>query len=342
MLNHRFLCVELTRRCNNHCLHCYNFWRKDGSEIKFAEQRGVLSRPELKELIRKVKKDTPLTTVALSGGEPLLRRDLAGITADVIDEGLQPVIITNGVLLTEEKLKSLPSGIVIEVSLLGHTAAIHDGIVGRKVFDRVIWNVSRIHRYGSEITIAFVATRENALDAYRTIELGIALGASGFLYNRVSLTRNHLESATQLVPSVDILRESLRQAQDAARKYGVTISCSVPIPPCVVDPAEFPDLHFGWCPRGGEDAYYTVDVSGQLRPCNHASEVIGDLTRDGFEEIVRSPASEEYWRSVPPECAKCRHPLRQSCAGGCPAAAREFFGISNRIDPFCSFANLSN
>jgi len=339
MLSHRFLCVELTRKCNNSCLYCYNFWRKNGHETE-QSGRGVLSRVEIRNLIRKVKKDTPLETVALSGGEPLLRRDLPGITSDIIEEGLHPVIITNGALLTETKLKSLPTGIVFEISLLGHTANIHDSIVRRRVFDQLIWNISRIHRYGSELSVAFVATRMNALDVYRTIELGIALGASAFLYNRINLSRNHQQNASQLVPPAAMLKESLLQSQNAARKYGATIACSVPIPPCVVDPAEFPDLRFSWCPRGSDAAYYTVDVSGKLRSCNHSSEIIGDLITEGFEEIVSRPATQEFWKSMPPECTKCRHPLKRECAGGCPAAAREFFGTPNRIDPFCTFANI--
>jgi radical SAM protein with 4Fe4S-binding SPASM domain len=109
---------------------------------------------------------------------------------------------------------------------------------------------------------------------------------------------------------------------------------SVPIPPCVIDPADFTHLHFGWCPRGRRGAYYTVGCTGLLRPCNHSSRVLGDLRRHSFAEIVSQPRTREFWRPVPPECLECDHPLKGSCLGGCPAAADECYGTRQRVDPF--------
>lgn len=111
--------------------------------------------------------------------------------------------------------------------------------------------------------------------------------------------------------------------------------CSVPIPPCVVDISKYPDIHFGWCPRGGDNAYYTVGTDGLLRPCNHSSTVLGDLRGEGFAEIISREKCRLFWQRVPEFCKSCTHPLKNECMGGCRAAADEFYGSQDRADPIC-------
>jgi MoaA/NifB/PqqE/SkfB family radical SAM enzyme len=331
------ICLEVTQRCNNACRHCYNFWRADGHS-RLSGKDKALSREQVRQLIAKVKQDTPLKYVAISGGEPLLRRDLPQIVADLVDLGVQPIIITNGVLLDSKLLEKLPRDIGFEITLLGHNAEIHDKLAGRKVFERVIWNASRIRQQGSHLTVVFVATRLNALDAFKTIELGIALGADSLMYNRVNLSRGTKRYAKELVPSARVLAQSLGQVQKAVVKYGILAACSVPIPPCAVDITKYPNINFGWCPRGGDDSYYTIGCNGQLRPCNHSSVVLGDLGREEFLEILSRDKCKRFWEIIPPECIKCSHPLKDKCRGGCTAAADEFYGSQLRADPICELA----
>src|ERR1017187_8151033 len=77
-------------------------------------------------------------------------------------------------------------------------------------------------------------------------------------------------------------------------------------------------LHFGWCPRGGSHAYYTVSYNGLLRPCNHSSAILGDLRTEGFAEIVARESTRAYWSPIPAECRQCPESLRDSCRGGWP------------------------
>ena len=102
----------------------------------------------------------------------------------------------------------------------------------------------------------------NAHDVLQTIELGIALKAEAVMFNRINLTRSTLPVAAQLVPSVHQLAQALDAAEEAARRYGVSVAVSVPIPPCVIDVSRYKNLHFGWCPRGGAGAYHTISYNG--------------------------------------------------------------------------------
>jgi radical SAM protein with 4Fe4S-binding SPASM domain len=136
------------------------------------------------------------------------------------------------------------------------------------------------------------------------------------------------------VPSRGQLVEALEAADEAARRYGISVSVSVPIPPCVVDISRYQNLNFGWCPRGEKGAYYTVSYNGLVRPCNHSSMILGDLRTESFAEIVSRERTRSYWQPVPSECADCRHPQRDVCRGGCLAASYECYGTGNQIDPF--------
>ncbi len=331
-LNQQYICVELTQNCNNACHHCYNFWRQDGN-VLFDSRKQTLSRETITSIIQKIKKDAPIEYVALSGGEPFLRLDLPEIIGDIINIGLKPVIITNGTLITERILKRLPSGINFEITLFDYIAPIHNRLAGRDVFDNILKNIILLEKYHLFFTLVFVATKLNALDVSRTVELGLALGAGAIMYNRVNISKGIKKYVDELVPSRELLSESLHMFQDIIRKYKITSVCSVPIPPCVIDISKYPDLNFGWCPRGGEDAYYTIGCDGMLRPCNHSSLVLGDIRREGFAEIIARKKCQSFWQRIPDECHICDHPLKNHCRGGCTAAAAEYYGSQYRVDP---------
>lgn len=324
--------VEVTQACHHRCLHCYNFWRRRRAPVQAPQ---TLSRAEILDVIRKVQRDTPLRQVALSGGEPLLRPDLPEIAGDLVAEGLNVVVITNGTLLTNEILERCPADTLFEFTLFSVDAKLHDQIAGRPgAFQKVIRGIQLAGRHNFRLALACVINSLNAHDVLQTIELGIALKAEAAMFNRINLTRSTLPVADQLVPSVQQLTQALDAADEAARRYGISVAVSVPIPPCVIDVSRYKNLHFGWCPRGGDGAYYTISYNGLVRPCNHSSVILGDLRTEGFAEIVMRESTRAFWQPVPPECQTCEHPLRDSCRGGCLAASHECYGTATRMDPF--------
>jgi radical SAM protein with 4Fe4S-binding SPASM domain len=243
------------------------------------------------------------------------------------------VVITNGSLLATSLLRRFPSVAGFEVTLFSADERLHDSIAGRPAFARTLNGLVGLQKFKLGFILACVVTKQNAHDVKRTIELGIALGAQAVLFNRVNLSRSAMPFARELIPDPSSLKQSLDAAQDAAKSYGISVAVSVPIPPCVVDPRDYPQLHFGWCPRGNEESYYTVAPNGQLRPCNHSSVILGDLRTSRFSELVSGAEAKKFWSVEPARCARCEHPLRDLCRGGCPAAADECFGSREYADP---------
>jgi radical SAM protein with 4Fe4S-binding SPASM domain len=329
----QYVCLEVTKNCNNFCKHCYNFWAEGRNQL--SKNEVSLTRQEIRQIIKKIKKDINLKYVAVSGGEPLLRSDLPLIINDLFEENIVPVIITNGLLLNESLLKSFPKNIHFEISLLSNKAQIHNSLAGNNVFDTVIKNISKINRYGHVFSTVFVATKYNALDVYKTIELGMALGSGAFMFNRINISAGMKPYLEELVPSSDMLTKSLEQLQNAVIKYKINTVCSVPIPPCIVDISQFPDVNFGWCPRGGDNSYYTIGHTGLLRACNHSSIILGDLKKERFLDIISKQKVISFWQTIPKECKNCEHELKDKCLGGCTAASFEYYGSQEYIDPIC-------
>ncbi len=119
-------------------------------------------------------------------------------------------------------------------------------------------------------------------------------------------------------------------AKAAARSP--TMSCAIPMPPCLLDHERWPDMDFGFCSAGTDEAYYTLDPSGNLRPCNHSALVLGNVRERGFWELARSPRMAAFCAARPSFCEDCD--LVDTCLGGCKAAAEVCGGDVWRCDPF--------
>ena len=340
----KLVVLEVIEACNHACVHCYNYWRpRTTGDSDIARQasplaRGpVLSRSEILSLLKRVRRDTSVSWVAVSGGEPFVRKETPEIVSDLTREGFGVVIITNGTLITEDRLRRLPDSASFEITLFSVYKERHDQIAGRESFQRLLRTFALLHKHKRHLVLGFVLSKLNAVDITRTIEMGVAVGAGAIMLNRVNLSRNVMPIASELVPPLPMLREALTAADDTAAKYGIPVVLSVPIPPCLADPKDYPHLQFGWCPRGGKEAYYTIGCTGLVRPCNHSSLVLGDLRRERFGAIIASDQNRKFWAAAPVECQLCTHPLKDNCAGGCRAAAAECYGNPARIDPYVDF-----
>lgn len=321
--------LELTQRCNNQCLYCYNPWRSK----KHDYPAGELSTTEVKNIVIKLQEENPVESIGLSGGEPFLRSDLPEIVSFIRQRHINPVIITNGTLLTEENVRATRDAASYEITLLSYKKAVHNYLVQREVFDSVIEGISNVTKNGGNFIAAFVATKLNSADLFKTMELAIALGAVGIMYNRINLSANNIQYADQLLPTLQMIRKNLEELEEIASKYGIPVASSVPIPPCLVDVQKYGKIKFSWCPRGGEESYYTVDSAGNLKICNHSSVILGDFKTRRFCDLIKHPYVTEFKETLPNECIDCEHELKSICLGGCRAASEVCYGSLESVDP---------
>ena len=94
---------ESTLRCNVHCLHC-------GSDCSSSE---VTPDMPAEDFLRVIDQSvTPHVNphkvlIIISGGEPLMRKDLAEVGAALKQRGYPWGMVTNGLALTEKRFKEL-------------------------------------------------------------------------------------------------------------------------------------------------------------------------------------------------------------------------------------------
>jgi pyrroloquinoline quinone biosynthesis protein E len=329
------LIFEITQRCNHACLHCYNVWQPDTTEWPCTYPRGELDTARTLALIAKALDETRCEHVTLTGGEPLLRDDLQQILDLLRERGAHVTVVTNGRLLTEPVVVDLlDRGVgLFELPLLSRRREVHDQLAASPgAFDAVLAAMARIRYHRGMFVAVFVATRRNISDLYETIKLAFAFGARALMLNRFNVGGRGRAHLADLLPGVRDMRHALEVANDAAAEFDLPISCSIALQPCLIDLNAYPNLHFGFCAAGTERAYYTIDPLGNVRPCNHALTILGNLFEEEFAALIAPQRLSPFVQAAPAFCAPCT--MRDTCLGGCKAAAEVCYGSLGAEEPF--------
>ena len=277
---------------------------------------------------------TGASLVSLTGGEPFLRDDICEIVDFLHERGVTVNMICNGSLITAESIARMSGKISIyELPLLSIEREIHDRLSGRVgAFDDVTMAVANLKAAGQRVVCVFVATKLNLPQWAQTAELAIALGADGIMFNRFNPGGTGGRNIELLQATPAELTEAMDVADRMSVEYEISISCSIAMPPCLIDTDRYERLTFGFCAAGTERAYYTIDPLGNVRPCNHSPLILGNLREQGFWEMVDGPRMQEFCRARPEFCGGCR--LEHECQGGCKAAAEACYGSVSAMDPF--------
>ena len=90
---------ECTLRCNLSCRHC-------GSDCRMLSEQNDMPLDDFLKVLDEIKlhEDPSKVMVITTGGEPMMRRDLAFCGGEISKRGFVWGMVTNGMLLTSEKL----------------------------------------------------------------------------------------------------------------------------------------------------------------------------------------------------------------------------------------------
>jgi AdoMet-dependent heme synthase len=151
---------ELTRSCALACLHCRAEAqpKRHPDELTTNEAMGIID--ELAELAPPV--------LVLTGGDPMMRRDLFDIAGYAVSRGLRvSVSPTTTALTTRERLARLRDiGVsMVHVSLDGATAETHDAFRGFSgAFARAISILADLKDLGVGVQVGTTVTRRNVAE----------------------------------------------------------------------------------------------------------------------------------------------------------------------------------
>ena len=101
-LRFRYLRLSVTDRCNLRCTYCM-----PARDVKFLPKSALLDTQELARLVRVLAR-TGIEKVRITGGEPLLRRDLASLVEHIASfPGIRELALTTNAILLAAQARAL-------------------------------------------------------------------------------------------------------------------------------------------------------------------------------------------------------------------------------------------
>ena len=142
----------ITLRCNSRCVHCaVNAGQKEKEELSFEHWRGILKR--FSEIGGK--------TFMAHGGEPFMRSDMIPILQYATSLGVKCGIITNALLLSDDKLLALKDCTDWVLVSLDGPGKVYKELRGVDGSEKVINMIEKAKEIGVNVAIDFVVTRKN-------------------------------------------------------------------------------------------------------------------------------------------------------------------------------------
>jgi MoaA/NifB/PqqE/SkfB family radical SAM enzyme len=163
--------IEVTRRCNQTCAHCYNNLplgdqEARGSELTYGEHCRILD--EITE--------AGCLWLLYTGGEIFARRDFLDIYTYAKEKGLLISLFTNGTLITPEIADHLVQWcpFSIEITLYGRTKETHEQITGIPgSYERCMRGIRLLMERGLPLklkTVAITLNKHEIWDIKRFVE----------------------------------------------------------------------------------------------------------------------------------------------------------------------------
>lgn len=276
---------ELTYQCNAKCGIC-TYWRTP------SDRGAELTLPQIREGLHKVYA-YGCRFINFTGGEPTLRQDLEQIIDAASRLGIWTSLVSNGSLLTRERIRLLKSAGLdnLVLSLDSLDPAVHDtqrGIPGlhEKVLRRLRWIAEDFltgHRTGGFMCVLGSHNLHQASDLVRFAdELGVYLVFQPY----------HPNKTGAFDPKSVIGRETASRLQAMKEKSAALLSSRAYL-------AGMPTFSGGTdlprCQAG--EKYFSIDPFGYLHPCVDSPKV-GHILRDPVA-VVRSPQAMKAVESCP-------------------------------------------
>ncbi|MBM3356455.1 MAG: radical SAM protein [Betaproteobacteria bacterium] len=327
---------NLTQVCNLACGHCYL-----DAVARRREAPGELSTSAALEVLRQVSEVAPGAMLVLTGGEPLLRRDLTQLVERAAALGLMPVIGTNGVALDARHASALKAAGAagVGISVDSASAAFHDrlrGVAG--AWERALAGARAARAVGLAVQLQATLFAENRGELEALSDLAQDVGAMALNFFFLVCTGRGV-TQTDLPPAAyEEALLAIVRLQAARPGMMVRARCAPYLRRLLgLHAGEGAGGYAGWssaCLAGR--SYFRITPQGRVTPCPYIPEPAGDLLSTPLREIWETGRSFARLRGELPggKCGGCDY--RVSC-GGCRARALAQHGDLLAEDSKCRY-----
>lgn len=332
------IALNLTERCNLACAHCY-------LDAKVLKEGAVdeLGTDDLKRVLGEIAEVGPEAMVVLTGGEPMLRRDLPELARHASGLGLMVVVGTNGMLLRPDRIRELQdagvAGIGISVDSLNPDH--HDDFRGKKgAWIKTMAGIDACKDAGMPFQIHFSATDETADEIDDMV--GFARDAGAMVLNvffMVCTGRGEKYSGISPEKYDRVLRRVAKAAKEEKRLM-VRAKCAPHFKRIALemDP-DWPITAAHGYDAGGCIAatrYARITPTGDVTPCPYMENSVGSVKDQSFAEIWQDAPVLNALRAPKLEgrCGACEF---QILCGGCRARPLAMNGNMMGEDSLCTY-----
>jgi len=325
------LLAEVTYRCPLQCPYCSN-------PLELEKYRQELDTATWLRVFEEAA-ELGVVQLHLSGGEPLVRRDIVDLVRGASSVGLYTNMSTGATVADDAMLERLREAGLdhLQVSLLDTDPESNDRLANARSFDRKRAAVLGAKKLGFPVTLNVVLHRQN-LDRIGDV---IAL-AQEWQVNRLELAHTQytgwaFRNRAALMPTREQLAHAheVVEAARAAGTRGVDILHVLP------------DYYFEKYPKACLQGWGMVSMSvapdGLVLPCQTAREIPGlefpSVTDHSLEEIWENAPIFNRFRGtdwMPEPCRSCDQ--REIDFGGCRCQAFLMTGDVTATDPICTLS----
>jgi len=326
---------NVTRRCNLGCKHCYLPARSHDNESS-----NELNTGEALQVIDQIASINPEVMLILSGGEPLMRKDIFELAAHASQKKMMVVLGSNGILIDEAVTSKLRSSGVsgISISLDSVDPKIHDEMRSLDgAWKKAVSAIDICVNSGLSVQVNAVITKKNYDDISRLVEYSRSLGAKVFSPFFLVCTGRG-EELTDITPVQ--YEKILSSVVERDGKHGdmmIRTRCAPTFRRILyqADPdSSLLKMDTGRCLAGLR--YCRITPEGDVTPCPYMPLSAGNVRSGTFRDIWTN--SELFIslrkRALKGKCQACE--FRLLC-GGCRARAHALQRDYLAEDPWCTF-----
>lgn len=337
---------NLTYRCNLACEHCYldAGGSPQVSTENFAD-RSELGTEECFGVIDQIASFAPECLTILTGGEPLLRRDILDIVRRASERELWVVVGTNGVRITENVARRLAEagarGLSLSLDALDPDR--HDRFRRvRGAWQNTVEGAEILNRAGFSFIVQTTAGSHNLdeLEAIADFAYERLAAKVWNLYFLVPTGRGQFVSDMTPAQYDKVLDSLYRIQQKYTGRMLVNAKCAPHYVKTMLENGRPPIRTYsggaGGCPAGTH--YMGIRPNGDLTPCPYLPVFAGNLRAARLADLwATSPLFTDIRRrtALGGRCGECE--MSGHC-GGCRARAHGMTGDLMAEDPLCTHA----
>jgi len=305
--------IHVTNRCNLNCAGCYSYdcTRNTKEDLSLEDLKNIMD--QLRE--------SGVDNITISGGEPLVRKDIVQIIHYAREKcGFSNIsLITNGTVFNPRTVEGLRQYISeIAVSVDGYDCEHPTFLRDPGIFDVLMENIPKFQQSGFKVVILPTLHRKNAMNIANYMQLAKNLEAS-ISFSLMTCSADMQE----YIPTNEQLKELSNYFDGSSDNLGVKIDS--------ID--DYNIVARKSCGAGRE--IISIGAFGEVYPCHmmhQINAVMGNIKDTPLRTILDNHKQLPEVDDIK-QCSECKY--KYVCGGGCKARAVLLKNDYHDSDPYC-------